>query len=144
MASSSSRLLDRLDQVARQPQLAAAPGVRLAAQPTSASSPWTRPAPGSRWIRSASAKPSISGICASSSTSANGFAGGRRPLQLGQRRRAAVHRVGRISQLRSISSRMRRLVALSSTTSDAQPAQVAGGRQRGDGARLRAAGRSGR
>ena len=78
------------------------------------------PAAGSLWIRSATAKPSISGICASSRTSVNGVAGRSRRSQ----RRRAPSRRSRPAPASSPSARSvlrgsRRLIALSSTTSTA-------------------------
>ena len=76
---------------------------------------------GSRPIRSATVNPSMSGIMPSSSTSGNGV-----PLAAAQRSSAspsgplAAH-VGRAPQCRSVSARIRRLVALSSTTSTGTP-----------------------
>ena len=73
----------------------------------------------------ATAKPSMSGMLASSRTSANGVAVLATPRQRGERRRAAVDG-GRPSSASAVSCswRMRRLVALSSTISTGRPASM--------------------
>ena len=81
---------------------------------------------GSWRIRSASVKPSISGIMASSSTSANGDPAARARSSAASASRPPSTTVGFMPQLVSISSRIRRLVALSSTTRTGRPCTPGG------------------
>ena len=77
-------------------------------------------------IRSIRAKPSISGMCMSVTTSKKGSAAACAAVR---RRRAAAPpstSVGFISQRLKIASRIRRLVRLSSTTKTFTPARISG------------------
>ena len=97
---------------------------------------------GSRLIRRASVKPSTSGIWQSEMTTSNGSPAPARLPQRGQARTgASLTAAGFMRQLASISSRMRRLVALSSTTSTRSPSSALGWRRDRRRGRLRAADR---
>ena len=122
MASNKFRLLDRLDQVGGDAQLPAAGHVARLAGRGQHHHRRSGPAPG-RWLDALGQGEAVhlrhEGV---EQHQRERLAGRRRLPQGGQRRRAAVHRqAGRMPQLPSTSSRMRRLVALSSTTSTGRP-----------------------
>ena len=139
------RLRDRLGQVGGDAQLPAARRVLALVGRRQHHQGGADRRPGPAGSARPASKPSISGIMASSSTSAKRLARVAGLLQRGQRRAApSSTTVGFMPQLVSISSRMRRLVALSSTTRTGRPCRSGGLRRRRPPHRARCDGRTAR